>query len=674
MISISTDNPIELSVEVSIAFACAAKLSAMEVLERAPPAQKYKWEEECNDWLERVAKILRIDYESLPPEPTHEAIRSLASTIPADTHKSVVPSFVMASLSRHHDDLPEYTALSRACMRSMLSVLNINLQLLRKAECQTATTIWMTVKDNLNSDSEKARSQRSDKQKWIRWAATGTGVVVGGVVLGLTGGLAAPALAPLFAALPALGFFATGGGAIAIGVMFGLTGGGLSGYRVAKRTAGISEFKFVPIKNEVLFDGGSGEGSLPTSKVDPEYKPAYEIRKKSSTASTPSTPGTPTEKPKPPVPPKPPTIKAKSQAEEKETATEQNSDASFSFKKVGTSFEQFGSKTWLGMRKFGDTISDGVSNIGINGKTEEEKEAEKATEDTKVAPAMTATVCTTGLLLRAPEESVNVWREAFGDIANAEDDQRDVYALTTDPDYFLDAGKQINGWVIDKIISMAGNQILAVTALGAFMAATAVPLALIGATGMVIDNAWQGAVDRAKKAGNILSDVIRDRVHGKRPLALIGHSLGALILVKALLNLPAPDTPIISTLTLIALPASLSEEEWLHVRAFVADEITNAYVPNDIVLAMVCRLHEVFTIRNPKSSVRVAGLGPVNQEDVKAESVANEDGTKAEIEEVAVSGRRSHIRDVDLSGVVEGHFDILEPNKMKKVLEVIDIE
>ncbi|TIA93258.1 hypothetical protein E3P81_01070 [Wallemia ichthyophaga] len=681
---------LQLSAEVSIAFACAAKLSAMEVLERAPPAQKGNWEVECNAWLERVAKILKIDYESLPPEPTHQAIRWLASEIPPHTHKSVVPSFVMASLSRQKNDLPEYTALSRACMRSMLTVLSIDLQLLRMAECQTATTIWMTVKDNLNSDSEKARSQRADKQKWIRWAATGTGVVVGGVVLGLTGGLAAPALAPLFAALPALGFFATGGGAIAIGVMFGLTGGGLGGYRVARRTAGISEFKFVPLKNEVLFDGALGKGSLPTRKVDPEYRPPYEIRSKSSSSNSLSTLGTPTDKYKPPVPPKPPTIKAKSQAEERKIASDipakrpvkapaKQPDTPFSFKKMGNSFEQFGSKTMVGMRKFGDTISDGVANIGINNKTEEEKEAERATENAEVAPAMTATVCATGLLLNAPQESVNVWRESFGDIANAEDDQRDVYALTTDASYFVDAGKQINGWVIEKIINMAGSQILGVTALGAFMAATAVPLGLISATGMVIDNAWQGAVDRAKKAGDILSDVIRDRVHGKRPLALIGHSLGALMLVRALLNLPAPDTPIISTLTLIALPASLSEQEWLHLRAFVADEITNAYVPNDIVLAMVCRLHEVLTIRNPRTSVRVAGLGPVNDEQVEKTKADNEenkspDGTKAVIEQVAVSGRKSHIRDVDLSGVLEGHFDILEPSKMKQVLEVIDIE
>ncbi|TIB70459.1 GTP-binding protein 1 [Wallemia mellicola] len=552
----------ELPIEISIAFACAAKLSSMDVLERAPPNQRKFWEIECNDWLERVSKVLKVEYESLPPEPTHDAIKSLGMTIPVETHNTVVPSFVMASLSKHNEDLPEYTAISRACMRNMLSILNIDLQLLRTAECQTATTIWITVKDSLNDDSEKARVQRKDRQKWIRWAATGSGIVIGGVVLGLTGGLAAPALAPLFAALPALGFFATGGGAIAIGVMFGLTGGGLSGYRVAKRTAGISEFKFVPIKNEVLFDGGANTSSTPTSRIDPEFKPTYDVLKKPSTPSTPSTPSspsTPTGKTKPPVPPKPPTIKAKSQAEEKINNEKNAEESSFSFKKVGNSFEQFGSKTWMGMRKFGDTVSNGVANININNKTEKEKEAEKATENTVTAPSMTATICTTGLLLNSPEECVNVWREALGDIANAENDQRDIYALTTDPAYFLDAGKQINGWVIDKILNMAGTKILGATALGAFMAATAVPMALIGATGMVIDNAWQGAVDRAKKAGDILSDVIRDKVHGKRPLALIGHSIGALMLVKALLNLPAPDTPIISTLTLIALPASLNK-------------------------------------------------------------------------------------------------------------------
>ena len=157
--------------------------------------------------MKRISKILKINFESLPPEPTVDAIEALSSTEPKDIHKSVITSFVMASLSNeknnedaNESNIPQYSALSRACLRSMLNSLKIDLNLLRQSENEVAKTIWLTVKDNnsnnndtLHDGSEKARLARAQRQKWIKWAATGTGVVIGGVLIGVTGGLAAPA-------------------------------------------------------------------------------------------------------------------------------------------------------------------------------------------------------------------------------------------------------------------------------------------------------------------------------------------------------------------------------------------------------------------------------------------------------------------------------------------------
>lgn len=58
-------------------------------------------------------------------------------------------------------------------------------------------------------------------------------MVLGGVAIGLTGGLAAPLIAPLLVTLSggALGFLASAGGAVVIGTLFGIAGGGLTGYR-----------------------------------------------------------------------------------------------------------------------------------------------------------------------------------------------------------------------------------------------------------------------------------------------------------------------------------------------------------------------------------------------------------------------------------------------------------
>ena len=485
-------------------------------------------------------------------------------------------------------------------------------------------------------------------------------------------------LAPLFAALPALGFFATSGGAVALGVMFGLTGGGLSGFRVAKRTAGISEFRFIPLKesdkilaNESIFDYEQEQEQTET------FKPQYQVRTKSSSSNN-SNSSSNTKSP-PPVPSKPASLSLKSQnaniedniKSQQTLQNEQNNDKNnndFNFKSIGKSFNTFGNKTLTGMRKFGNNIAS----IGKDN-NEEDNEVVKSVKKSEKPPSMTATICATGLLLHSSDQCVTIWKDSFKDVL--ENDERDIFALMSDPNLFLKAGQDINSWVLDTVVKMAGTKILSVTILGAFMAAVSLPATIFNATGMVVDNAWQGAVDKAKKSGLILSDVINSRIHGKRPLALIGHSLGGLMLVKALLNLPKPDTPIISTLTLIGLPASLSENEWEHLRSFVADEITNAYVPKDIILAMICRLHEVFTIRNPKSSIRVAGLGPVNVEEnhLKDESMNNEEISAAD-QKVQKSGQKGHIRDVDLSDILESHFDIFNSNKMKSVLDRIQIE
>lgn len=70
---------------------------------------------------------------------------------------------------------------------------------------------------------------------------------MGGVVIGLTGGLAAPALLPL------LPFLTAGTAPVLLGSLFGLAGGGLTGYRVRRRWGGVEKFEFV----EVV---GPGEG------------------------------------------------------------------------------------------------------------------------------------------------------------------------------------------------------------------------------------------------------------------------------------------------------------------------------------------------------------------------------------------------------------------------------
>ncbi|SPO24977.1 uncharacterized protein UTRI_01488_B [Ustilago trichophora] len=102
----------------------------------------------------------------------------------------------------------------------------------------------------MNQHSGSVVQRERDKVTWGKWAAMGGGFIAGGLVIGLTGGLAAPLIAPALVGLTGASFLATSGGIIMLGTLFGLGGGGLAGYRVERRLRGVSSFAFAELATE----------------------------------------------------------------------------------------------------------------------------------------------------------------------------------------------------------------------------------------------------------------------------------------------------------------------------------------------------------------------------------------------------------------------------------------
>lgn len=99
----------------------------------------------------------------------------------------------------------------------------------------------------MNSISTSMVNKEKGKANWGRNAAIAGGFVLGGTIIGLTGGLAAPIIAPALVGLTGASFLASAGGIIMMGTLLGLGGGGLAGYRVKRRLMGVESFTFLEI-------------------------------------------------------------------------------------------------------------------------------------------------------------------------------------------------------------------------------------------------------------------------------------------------------------------------------------------------------------------------------------------------------------------------------------------
>ncbi|KZT60005.1 DUF726-domain-containing protein [Calocera cornea HHB12733] len=384
----------------------------------------------------------------------------------------------------------------------------------------------------MDEKSEAARKAKEEGWggKWGRWAATGGGLIIGGVALGVTGGLAAPAL------LPFIPFLSAASAPIVLGTLFGLAGGGLTGFRVRNRWAGVDEFEF-----KQIMGGHEHEPPSMTARLFP-----YPFSAES------------------------------------------------------------------------DTIQ--------------------------------ATIFIPGIALETQDETIQISKSALPLFKPS----RDVYHLVHSPKTMLQTGNAVRGFLTAKVLGKIKGEIIKRTALNAVMAAVALPMSIYGATGTIVDNAWVRGCDQARKAGDLLADVLRQGVQGERPVILIGYSLGALTVFQALQNLSkpsstsvptpgAPSKPLVDTAILISMPISPSTSEWARARQSVSRRLVNGYSENDLVLAGIGRLGEVMGGRVGWSNM--AGLKEVDREGVE---------------------------DVDMKDVLGGHFEIRD--KLPQILTLVGLD
>lgn len=153
-----------------------------------------------------------------------------------------------------------YPAESRVLILRVASSLGISGDLVAQDEMSVAKGLLEVAKEQMNADEEtkKKAEENSTSRKW----KVGLGAVAGAVLIGVTGGLAAPLLAAGVGSVMGglgLGATATAGylGALAgsaplVGVLFGAYGGRMTGRIVDEYAKEVEDFAFIPVNKPSL--------------------------------------------------------------------------------------------------------------------------------------------------------------------------------------------------------------------------------------------------------------------------------------------------------------------------------------------------------------------------------------------------------------------------------------
>nr|XP_046253817.1 LOW QUALITY PROTEIN: transmembrane and coiled-coil domain-containing protein 4 [Scatophagus argus] len=212
------------------------------------------------------------------------------------------------------------------------------------------------------------------------------------------------------------------------------------------------------------------------------------------------------------------------------------------------------------------------------------------------------------------------------------------YCLVWESRYLTDLGSAMTS-LLDGLVSIVAQEALKYTVLSGIVAALTWPASLLAAAS-VIDNPWCVCLNRSAEVGKHLAQVLRSRQQGKRPVSLIGFSLGARVIYYCLQELANDQGSegVVEDVVLLGAPVDGSEKAWERMTRVVAGKIVNGYCRGDWLLG--------FLYRSSAAQLSVAGLQPINIQD-----------------------RR--VINVDLSSVVNGHLDYMR--QMDTILVAVGV-
>ncbi|KAH8593349.1 hypothetical protein B0O99DRAFT_688925 [Bisporella sp. PMI_857] len=180
----------------------------------------------------------------------YHPIPTRLATISKEDRTFVVSCMVLLLLSLGH-----YSAHSRVLLCYITSAFELPMSVLTSEETEIAKTLLLASKAlSADTEAQKRRDENASSRMW----KVGFASVAGAALIGITGGIAAPVVAGAIGGLMGgvglgglasfLGIFAMNGALV--GTLFGAYGAKMTGTMVDNYAKDVSDFKFLPIKED----------------------------------------------------------------------------------------------------------------------------------------------------------------------------------------------------------------------------------------------------------------------------------------------------------------------------------------------------------------------------------------------------------------------------------------
>nr|XP_008122123.1 PREDICTED: transmembrane and coiled-coil domain-containing protein 4 [Anolis carolinensis] len=215
---------------------------------------------------------------------------------------------------------------------------------------------------------------------------------------------------------------------------------------------------------------------------------------------------------------------------------------------------------------------------------------------------------------------------------------KEQYCLAWESKYLMELGNALDS-LLNGLVNMVAQEALKYTVLAGIVTALTWPASLLTVSS-VIDNPWGVCLHRSAEVGKQLAQILLGRHQGRRPVTLIGFSLGARVIYFCLREMAKEEdcSGIVEDVVLLGAPVEGDAKHWKPLAKVVSGRIINGFCRGDWLLSFVYRTSSV--------QLNVAGLQPVDLDD-----------------------RR--MMNVDLSSVVSGHLDYMK--QMDTILKAVGI-